>query len=81
MDKLIVKTEHDKLIELMIWLLGLNEEERVAVTKLVKENGVRDFFIKLESFELSEHVLSKLKDLRNIIQVFDGEIEDEDFDE
>ena len=81
MKHLKVKTEQDKVIELVAWILNLKKEDEEKVAVLIKELGVRTFFLNIENLDLSKEVKGKLFDLRNVIEAFDGDIEDVDFGE
>jgi hypothetical protein len=66
--------QYQKIVDLMTWLLELNEEAEKKVSAYIKSVGIKTFFLNLESFDLSEDVLLKLQDLRAIIEAFDGEV-------
>lgn len=61
-----VKTELDRLIEVMTWLLKLNTDDQEKVQILVKQLGINRFFSEIERHDLSQDVKEKLIDLRNV---------------
>jgi ribosomal 30S subunit maturation factor RimM len=69
MNQLRIKTESDKLVELMTWLLGLNKEDQQEVIIQVQEHGFSKFFLKFEEFNLSDDAKDKLRDLHTVLQV------------
>lgn len=74
MDNLRIKTETDKLIEVMTRLLELPKTDQKEVSLQVKAHGFTEFFQKFESFDLSDETKRKLADLYNVLQTVDDEV-------
>ncbi len=66
------KKEIDNFIELLKWLVNLNQDEEEIIKKAVETLGVKIFFLNIEEFDISDNLKAKLIDLRNIIRAFDG---------
>lgn len=71
MDNIMIKTETDKLIEVMVLLLELQQNDQREVSLQIKVNGFREFFQNVESFDLSDEAKIKLLDLYCILQAVD----------
>lgn len=71
--ELKIKTEQDKLIEGMAWLLNLTELEKQCVTLTMRKFGVRELFENIEELELSYEAKYMMKNLRTVILTFEDE--------
>ena len=71
--ELKIKTEQDKLIEGMAWLLNLTELEKQCVTLTMKKFGVRGLFENIQELDLSYEAKYKMKNLRTVILTFEDE--------
>lgn len=76
-DRLIKKTEEDKVIELMCVLLELTEESEKVVKAAVKEKGVKAFFESVDQLDVVEQEKEriKVKALKQVIDAKETEIE------
>ena len=72
MDNVIIKTERDKVLELMMCLLELPQMDQEEVTLQVRAHGFSVFFKKFESFNFSAETKKKISDLNCLIQRIDG---------
>jgi hypothetical protein len=72
---LVLKTEEDKVIELMCVLLELKEESEVIVKASVKENGVKAFFETVDELSIEYNEKERVKALKVVIDTKEEEIE------
>ncbi len=57
----------ENLIKTMSWLFGLTEEDEVEIRILMDQFGVRDFFLNIEGFNLSQRTRTGLMNLQKLI--------------
>ena len=57
----------ENLIKTMSWLFGLTEEDEVEIRVLMDQFGVRDFFLNIEGFNLSQRTRTGLMNLQKLI--------------
>lgn len=72
---LVLKTEEDKVIELMCVLLELKEESEVVVKAAVKEKGVKVFFETVDELAIDDNEKERVKALKVVIDTKEEEIE------
>lgn len=72
---LFLKTEEDKVIELMCVLLELKEESEVIVKAAVKEKGVKVFFETVDKLAIDDNEKERVKALKVVIDTKEEEIE------
>lgn len=72
---LVLKTEEDKVIELMCVLLELTEESEVIVKAAVKEKGVKVFFETVDELVIDDNEKERVKALKVVIETKEEEIE------
>ncbi|MEA5011049.1 MAG: hypothetical protein VB100_04940 [Angelakisella sp.] len=61
------KERKENLIKTMSWLFGLTEEDEVEIRVLMDQFGVRDFFLNIEGFNLSQRTRTRLMNLQKLI--------------
>lgn len=61
------KERKENLIKTMSWLFGLTEEDEVEIRVLMDQFGVRDFFLNIEGFNLSQRTRTGLMNLQKLI--------------
>ena len=70
------------LIKTMSWLFGLTEEDEDEIRVLMDQFGVRDFFLNIEGFNLSQRTRIGLMNLQKLILAIEShQIEDADHEE
>lgn len=57
----------ENLIKTMSWLFGLTEEDEEEIRVLMDQFGVRDFFLNIEGFNLSQRTRTGLMNLQKLI--------------
>ena len=67
MKKTDQKERKENLIKTMSWLFGLTEEDEVEIRVLMDQFGVRDFFLNIEGFNLSQRTRTGLLNLQKLI--------------
>ena len=67
MKKTDQKERKENLIKTMSWLFGLTEEDEVEIRVLMDQFGVRDFFLNIEGFNLSQRTRTGLMNLQKLI--------------
>jgi len=72
---LVLKTEEDKVTELMCVLLELKEESEFIVKEAVKEKGVRAFFETVDELPIEDNEKERVKALKVVIDTKEEEIE------
>ena len=66
-------TEYIKCIGLLDKLVDLDADSKGRVYKCFQSMGIKNFFIHLESADLSQETCEKLKSIKSIIEIFDEE--------
>lgn len=61
------KERKENLIKTMSWLFGLTEKDEVEIRVLMDQFGVRDFFLNIEGFNLSQRTRTGLMNLQKLI--------------
>lgn len=61
------KERKENLIKTMSWLFGLTEEDEDEIRVLMDQFGVRDFFLNIEGFNLSQRTRTGLMNLQKLI--------------
>jgi Na+-transporting methylmalonyl-CoA/oxaloacetate decarboxylase beta subunit len=57
----------ENLIKTMTCLFGLTEEDELQIKNLMDQHGVRDFFMNIEAFDLSQRTCTGLMNLQKLI--------------
>lgn len=72
----------ENLIKTMSWLFGLTEEDEEEIRVLMDQFGVRDFFLNIEGFNLSQRTRTGLMNLQKLILAIEShQTEDADHEE
>lgn len=71
--KEIRNTEYSKCVELLAKLIDLDDNTKAKIHKCFQSMGIKNFFINLESLDLPFEISEKLKNIKSVIEVFDGE--------
>lgn len=77
--ELAIKTEQEKVIELMSQILDFNQEIEVEIKNIIKGIGIRKFFFEIDSLNLSDEIKGKVNVLKEIIQNIDENVQSVDF--
>lgn len=72
LDKLKEK-EYIKCVGLLAELIDLDADTKEEIHKCFQNMGIKNFFLHLESVELSPEISEKLKSMKSIIEIFDEE--------
>ena len=76
------KERKENLIKTMSWLFGLTEEDEDEIRVLMDQFGVRDFFLNIEGFNLSQRTRTGLMNLQKLILAIEShQTEDADHEE
>ncbi len=67
------ETEYIKCVNLLAELIDLDADTTEKIHKCLRCMGVKNFFLHLESADLSPETSEKLKSLKAIIEIFDEE--------
>jgi len=71
--KEIRSTEYSKCVNLLAKLIDLDDNTKEKIHKCFQSMGIKNFFINLESLDLPFEICEKLKNIKFVIEVFDGE--------
>jgi hypothetical protein len=66
-------TEYIKCVELLAELIELDADAKEKIHMSFKNMGIKNFFLYLESVDLSPKTAEKLKSIKSIIEIFDEE--------
>jgi hypothetical protein len=66
-------TEYIKSVGLLAELIDLDADAKEKIHKSFQSMGIKNFFLHLESADLSPETTEKLKSIKSIIEVFDEE--------
>ncbi|PKM90798.1 MAG: hypothetical protein CVU87_01115 [Firmicutes bacterium HGW-Firmicutes-12] len=72
LDKLKEK-EYIKCVGLLAELLALDADAKEEIHKCFQNMGIKNFFLHLESVDLSPEISERLKSIKCIIEIFDEE--------
>lgn len=76
---LAIKTEQEKVIELMSQILDFNQEIEVEIKNIIEGIGIRKFFFEIDSLNLSDEIKGKVNVLKEITQNIDENVQTVDF--
>ncbi len=65
-------TEYVKCVDLLAELIDLDSDTNEKIHKCFQIMGIKNFFLHLESVDLSPETCEKLKSIKSIIEIFDG---------
>ena len=65
--------EYMKCVDLLAKLLDLDDKSKERIHKYFRSMGIKNFFINLESIDLSLETCEKLKSIKSVIEMFDEE--------
>ena len=66
-------TEYVKCAGLLSKLIDLDADTKERIHKCFQSMGIKNFFLNLESVDLSPETYEKLKNIKSIIEMFDEE--------
>jgi len=66
-------TEYIKCVGLLAELIDLDADTKEKIHKCFQSMGIKNFFLHLESVDLSPETTEKLKSIKSIIEIFDEE--------
>ncbi len=66
-------THYIRCMELLAELIDLDADAKERIHKCFQSMGIKNFFLHLESLDLSSETTEKLKSIKSIIEVFDKE--------
>lgn len=64
-------TEYIKCVGLLAELIDLDADTKEKIYKCFHSMGIKNFFLHLESVDLSPETTEKLKSIKSIIEIFD----------
>jgi len=64
-------TEYIKCVGLLAELIDLDADAKEKIHKCFQRMGIKNFFLHLESVDLSPETTEKLKSIKSIIEIFD----------
>lgn len=64
--------EYKKCAGLLAELIDLDADTKEKIHKCFQRMGIKNFFLNLESVDLSPETTEKLKSINSIIEIFDG---------
>ena len=67
------ETEYVKCAELLAELIDLDDDVKEKIRRCFQSMGIKNFFMHLESVDLSPETAEKLKSIKSIIEIFDDE--------
>lgn len=63
--------EHEKCVGLLADLIDLDADSRQKIQKYIHGMGIKNFFLQIESMDLSQETSEKLKSIKAIIELSD----------
>ena len=67
-----VKTEHEKVIELMYLVLNFDQATELKVINTIEHLGIRNFLFNIDVLDFSDEIKEKVNALKEIIQMNDN---------
>lgn len=67
------ETEYVRCAELLAELIDLDDDIKEKIRRCFQNMGIKNFFLNLESVNLSPETAEKLKSIKSIIEIFDDE--------
>lgn len=64
-------TEYKKCAGLLAELVALDADTKEKIHRCFQSVGIKDFFLHLESADLSLETIERLKSIKTIIEIFD----------
>lgn len=64
--------EYIKCVGLLAELIDLDADTKEKIHKCFQSMGIKNFFLNLESVDLSPETTEKLKSIKSIIDILDG---------
>jgi hypothetical protein len=64
-------TEYVKCVDILDKLIDLDADSKEKVYKCFQSMGIKNFFLHLESVDLSPEISEKLKSIKSIIEIVD----------
>lgn len=74
-----IKTEQDRIVELMSWLLEIDLGSQNRMIEIIREIGIKTFFEEIEYLDLEDEVKVKISNLKNILTVLEDNFLEADF--
>lgn len=74
-------SQYERVVDTISWLLSLESSAEYTIKAMLSQMGIKSFFINLESLDLPSNAIEKLKNLRTIIEVLDGDINQISFED
>ena len=74
MNDFIRKSEHEKVVKLMVKILGSDKEQEVKIRRTLKNISIKDFFLNINLLGFDDDVKKKLNALNEIIGLIDNSI-------
>lgn len=72
MKEKVLNKRKEELLATMTWLFNLNEEDEEQIRNLLSQYSIRDFFLHIETFELSQQVRNGLENMKNLIKAVEA---------
>ncbi len=70
-----IKSVRESNSETITWILGMNGMVKEKVKEYIMEQGVKVFLLNHIDIELEPEEHEKIKVLKRVLQIFDGDIE------
>ena len=64
-------TEYYKCAALLAGLIGLDVDTEESVYKCFQSMGIKSFFLHLETLDLPQEIIEKLKNIKSIVEIVD----------
>ena len=64
-------TEYQKCAAILAQLIGLDADTEKRVYRCFLSIGIKSFFIHLESLDLPQEIIEKLKNIKSIVEIVD----------
>lgn len=74
-----IKTEQDRIVELMSWLLEIDLGSQNRMIEIIREIGIKTFFEEIEFLDLDDEVKVKISNLKNILTALADNFLEADF--
>lgn len=74
-----IKTEQDRVVELMSWLLEIDLSSQNRMIEIIREIGIKTFFEEIEYLDLDDEVKVKLSNMKNVLTALADNFLEADF--